>query len=132
APPRTSGASPGTPISYFQPAMALKLIPKGPAHPMTVQLADWKAASADHPKPVVTARIAGDSVERAWLEYSQSNHTWAPAGRPLWKAPYIFTVDQTKLPEGRVQLRVVAANLWEERAASQPFAVDISTAAATH
>jgi hypothetical protein len=140
APPRMP-TNMGTPISYFQPAMALKLIPKGPVHSVTVQVVDWKNTTGEHPKPVVTARVEGDSIQKVWVEYyidhpanetnargtPSMNHTWAAVGRPLWKAPYIITIDPILLPPGRVQLRVAAANIWEERGASSPFTVDVST-----
>ena len=128
APPRSPNTNLGSPISYFQPAIALKLIPVGVTHDVTVTVASWKNGDPDHPKPVITARVAGDSVEKVWLEYfTSSNHGWAHIGRPLWKPPYIFSLDQTKLPPGRVQLRVSASNIWEERGASAPFTVDVST-----
>jgi hypothetical protein len=126
APP--SAPSQGTPISYFQPAIALKLIPKGPAHPIAIQVVDWKNTTGEHPKPVVSARVAGDSIERVWVEYfTDVNHTWSTVGRPLGKAPYVFTLDTARLPPGRVQLRVIAANIWEESTASSAFTVDVST-----
>jgi len=68
APPRTPAASMGTPISYFQPALALKLIPKNTVHPVNVQVVDFKSGTGDHPNRW-TARVEGDSTESAWLEY---------------------------------------------------------------
>jgi hypothetical protein len=141
APPRDSRTNIGTPISYFQPAMALKLVPNGGGHPLTVRMADWKNGIGEHPKAAVMAHVEGDSIERVWLEYfidkpaepnprgiPSMNHTWAKAGRPLWKAPFILTVDQSKLPPGRVQLRLAASNIWGDRSESAPFTVDVSTA----
>ena len=140
APPHDPRQSIGTPISYFQPALALKLIPKGASHSVNVQLLNWKAGTPDHPKPVVTANVVGDSIERVWLEYfieksgepnprgiPSMNHTWARVGRPLWKAPYILSIEQTRLPAGRVQLRVAASNIWEQRGYSNAFTVEVAT-----
>jgi hypothetical protein len=125
-PPRTP-ASFGTPITYFEPAMALKLIPRGPVHPMTVQIVNWTPGLPERPKPVVTARIQGDSISSAWLEHGDGSRPWVKISRPLWKAPYILTVDPAKLPPGRVQLRVAVRNIWEEHGVSAPFTVDVST-----
>jgi hypothetical protein len=128
APPSTPLESPGLGISYFQPAIALKLIPKGPPHPIVVRIISWQSGTKDHLKPVVTASVAGDSIERVWLEYNPvgSSGPWKKIGRPLWKAPYAFSLEMTQLPRGHCRLRVVAANLWEETSASQPFTVEVS------
>lgn len=116
-------------VSYFQPAMALKLIPEGlPPHPVSVRIISWQNGSADHPNPILMASVGGDSIERAWVEYSSDLKTWAKIGRPLWKAPYIFSVDSTAFPPGRLHLRVAAANIWEETGASAPFRIEVSKA----
>jgi hypothetical protein len=140
APPRDPRQSIGTPITYFQPAMALKLILSGAAHSVSVQLVNWMPGTPDHPKPVVTANVNGDSIESVWLEYfiekggepnprgvPSMNHTWVKVGRPLWKAPYVLSIEQTQLPPGRVQLRVAAANIWEQRGYSNAFTVEVAT-----
>jgi hypothetical protein len=131
APPLTAEHTFDTPISYFQPAIALKLIPKVAEgqHPLSVQVIGWRNGTPEHLKPIVTADVKGDEIESAWLEYMKY-HTWTPVGRPLWKAPYIFSVEQTELPQGRVRLRVAACNIWEDRAASEPFTVEVSTVSA--
>lgn len=124
APPQDpSKTGPG--ISYFTPAMALKLIPQGNTHPVTVRMISWQNGSPDHLKPVITADVSGDSIERAWIEYEKDT-TWVRVGRPLWQAPYVFSLDQTRLPHGRVKLRVAAANVWEDISTSEPFTVEVS------
>ncbi|OGR90416.1 MAG: hypothetical protein A2992_01715 [Elusimicrobia bacterium RIFCSPLOWO2_01_FULL_59_12] len=129
APPRTPGADPGAPISYFQPAMALKLIPKGPSHPVKIQIIEWTHRASDRPRPAVTANVEGESIESAWLEFfSTDSQGWVKMGRPLWKTPYIFSFDPARLPPGRVQLRVAARNIWEDVTASPSWAVSVSTA----
>jgi hypothetical protein len=44
----------------------------------------------------------------------------------LWKAPYTFSLDQGKLPPGKVQLRIAAENVWQETAYSDPFEIEVS------
>jgi hypothetical protein len=124
APPRAFKPGGENEISFFEPAIALKLIPKSVAHPIQIMISDWKAGTPDHPKPVIAADVEGRSIQSVWVEYFKEE--WVKIGRPLWKAPYIFTLEQTQLPQGRVQLRVAASNIWEERAASAPFTVEVS------
>ena len=137
-PPKDAKSALATGISYFQPALALKLIPEGPAHEIRVRAISWVSGTADHPKPVITASAEGDSIERLWIEYAIPEragdvvHTrWDPVGRPLWKAPYTFSLDQSKLPHGKILLRIVAADVWEEKAFSDPFEIEVSPIHAT-
>ena len=131
-PPADAKAALGSSISYFQPAIALKLIPEGNPHPLTVRVVSWQNGSADHARPVVTASAAGESVERVWVERSgQVKHgdvargQWLQVGRSLWKAPYSFSLDEGKLPVGKILLRVAASNVWQETAYSEPFEIDV-------
>jgi hypothetical protein len=128
APPKASTISDSGMMSYFHPAIAIKLIPRGPDHPIQVQVAGWTPGTADRPKPVVTARVSGDSIAAVWLEHGDGRRPWKKIGRPLRKAPYILTVEPTQLPPGRIQLRVAARNIWQETSASTPFTIDVSTA----
>jgi len=124
APPQDpSKIGPG--ISYFTPAMALKLIPEGGPHPVTVRMISWQNGAPNHLKPVITADISGDSIERAWVEYLKDK-TWTKMGRSIWETPYIFSLDQAQLPKGRVRLRIAAANIWEDVSASEPFTIEVS------
>jgi len=127
APPRTKPKDIGQPLAYFQPAMALKLIPesgKGP-HPIQLRVTEWKNPATPQGKPTITVQAAGDSIQQVWLEYG-SKGSWTKIGRTLWKAPYIFSLDQTKLPHGRLELRVCAKNVWEEQAVSIPFNIEVA------
>jgi hypothetical protein len=126
APPEGAGQS-GPGISYFTPAMALKLIPTGPAHLVKVSSLTWQNGNTAHPKPVIFADISGDSIEQAWLEY-QKEKKWIRVRRSLWKAPYVFTLDQSALPAGHVTLRVTALNIWEDTASSPSFSVEVAAA----
>src|SRR5207302_1088162 len=75
-PPATPKTALATPLSYFQPALALKLIPAGtPAHFIQARAVSWQNGSPDHPKPVITASAQGESIERVWLEREFSQHT---------------------------------------------------------
>ena len=125
APPAQLEKDPGTAIGYFQPALGLKLIPQGRPHPVEVHLVSWRPGTKENPKPVVTANVVGESVEKAWIEYKGTGPNWVRTGRPLWKAPYIFTFDPRPLPRGRVQLRVAAQNVWGEMGTSDGFGIEV-------
>lgn len=124
-PPTDPKVSIQTPISYFQPAIALKLIPQGAAHSMTVRVVDWKQGTADHLKPTVIADVRGDGIEKVWLEYGKGS-TWTKVGRPVWQPPYHLTLEQSQLPKGKIQLRVAASNIWEDISMSPPFSIEVS------
>jgi hypothetical protein len=119
-------------VSYFQPAIALKLIPEGDPHPIKVRIVSWQNGTPEHLKPVITASVGGESIERVWVEHStQIRHgdvargAWLQVGRSLWKAPYAFSLDQGKLTPGKVLLRIGAANVWQETAYSDPFEIEV-------
>jgi hypothetical protein len=133
SPPADPKTALSTGISVFQPAIAIKLIPAGPPHPMQVRIASWQNGTPDHLKPILSSSVNGDSVERVWVEYEKPNRRgdvvrkdWIQIGRSLWKAPYCFTLDQEKLPQGKLLLRIAAANIWEEKAYSDPFEIEVS------
>jgi hypothetical protein len=127
-PPKTSTLQQSGMMAYFQPAIAIKLIPRGPTHPIQVQVVGWTPGTADRPKPVVTARVSGDSIAAVWLEQADGRQNWKRIGRPLRKTPFILSVDPTQLSPGRQQLRVAARNIWQETSASTSFSIEVSTA----
>ena len=134
--PETPAATPGLAISYFDPALAMKLIPASKeTRPLPrVGLVSWQPGTADHPRPVVTANVAGESIERVWLEYRSGNKrrgdvaqpNWVKVGRPVWKAPYVTTVPQEELPTGHIDLRVSAADAWENIGMSDFFSIEVA------
>jgi len=123
-PPSEPRPDPGSSISYFQPALGLKLIPAGSSRPVVVRLISWRPGQAENPKPVITANVAGESIENAWIEYGVKDE-WRRAGRALWKAPYIFTLDPRPLPRGRLKLRVAAKNIWGDFGYSDAFSIEV-------
>jgi hypothetical protein len=128
-PPRDPTHALSTGISIFQPAMAIKLIPAGPTHPQHVRVVAWQNGTDDHVKPVITGSVEGESIERVWVEYKPAKRekdAWAPVGRSFWKAPYMFSLDQTKLPTGKNLLRLASVNIWEEKSVSEPVEIDVA------
>ncbi len=132
-PPTDPKTALGSGLSYFQPAIALELIPDGNSHPMQVRVISWQNGSVDHAKPVIAVSVGGESIERVWVERSENikrgdvvRGHWLQVGRSLWKAPYIFSLDKGKLPHGKVFLRIGAENVWQEKAYGDPFEIDVS------
>jgi hypothetical protein len=131
-PPKDPAAATQTPLSFFQPAIALKLIRRENPHPVQVRVVSWQNGTEEHPKPVVVASVLGESIERVWVERNNPHRAgdvisgrWVPLGRSLWKAPYIFSLDTHKLPRGKHLIRLAAVNIWEETAYSQPFEIEV-------
>jgi len=132
-PPANSRGALSTPVSYFQPALALKLIPVGDSHPMQVRILSWHNGTADHLRPILFSSVKGESIERVWIECSEHvrhgdvvQGQWKQVGRSLWKAPYVFSLNQEQLSHGRIYIRVAATNIWEEKATSDPIEIDVS------
>jgi hypothetical protein len=132
-PPKDPKTALATGLSYFQPAIALKLVPAGNPHPMRVRVISWQNGTDNHLKPIISGSAEGESIERVWVEYNNHNRTgdvvrgqWVQVGRSLWKAPYMFSLDQGKLPHGKLLLRIAAVNVWEEKAYSNPLEIDVS------
>jgi hypothetical protein len=103
-----------TPITVFEPAIAMKLIPAlGTEQTLKVlidHIADGRAKSADK---VFVADISGDLIERVWLETSLDGKHWEKHGRPIYAAPYLLTLKAAQLPDGKIEVRVAAADIWE-------------------
>lgn len=137
-PPRDAASALKTRISYFEPALAMKLVPEGLPRPLSVQPIKWDNGTPVHPKPVVTFNVKGDGIERVWAEYFQElpnqpnprgdpnlRSGWRKASHFVWDPPYTVTVHSDKLPSGKAQLRGAALNLWGEIAYSEPFQVEV-------
>ncbi len=132
-PPRRPEAYMSKGLSYFAPAIAIKLIPADRPRQPEVRLRAWKNGSEQHPKPVVMVSVEGDSIERVWIERNDPirrgdviRGNWVQVGRSLWRAPYIFSVDHRKIPRGRLLLRACATTIWEDLGCSNPFEIEVS------
>lgn len=103
--------SPLTQITFYRPALALKLVPEGAAA-VDVWLEalpeDRNLRPEEH--PVLTARIQGEGVEAVWLEVDEAG--WKRHGRVLTGPPYQFTVRPTLISPGEKRIRVAARDIW--------------------
>jgi len=101
-------ASSGTkPISYFDPAIAVKLIPQN-AYSVYVHLKSISAAESDSGKLYFAATVSGVNIEKVWIEISIKGNNWSRYNRYLYNTPYIFTLNPLTLPKERFQLRAGA------------------------
>lgn len=117
-----------SPITIFEPAIALKLVQDigqqpGPKIEIT-KIEDQKSLAPEKFKKIVHALVEGNSIERAWLEISIDNKTWERHEKFLWNAPYIFSLNMNRIPigkEGKTWVRVSAADIFENIGRSQPL-----------
>lgn len=112
-----------TTVTYFEPAIAIKLVPPS-ARTVEVALVSPPAPrTVLSDKVALSAAVRGENVEAAWIEFSTDSRVWRPLSPSLRGAPYDFTVRRKDLPEGPVRLRAAAKDAWENRGASEPITV---------
>ena len=108
-PPRSGGTSLETPLNTLAPALAIKLVPPGPAE-AAVSVADFTLARAGG-RVLARFSAAGEDVAEAWIEASRDQLEWARVSRILRKPPYLFTLAPEKSPAPGTFLRGVARDI---------------------
>jgi hypothetical protein len=117
-PPLTVGDALKTPVSSYEPAVAVKWIPsRSPGPQVSWVGAPIRSLKLTGPQ-VLTATVSGPDVSAAWLEMSTDGLVWKRTGAILRGAPYAFTLWPDRCPEGSVQVRAVARDQWESRGVS--------------
>ncbi len=127
-PPSNPEKALATPLTVFEPAIALKLIPKLPdnAAPPKVKITRILRGKArgKYPAPIVLqCSVKGDSIERAWVEISTDAATWRRFGKPVYSAPFTLSVRMEDVPmgrQGKTWVRAAAADAFENAGASEP------------
>lgn len=129
-PPKDASKALATPVTIFEPAIALKLIPqqKTEIKPQIriAKIEEGKARGKLPPPKVVWIEADGVNVERAWIEVSPDGKKWTRYGRTGWNVPFCFTLRTEQLPmgpDGKSWVRAVAANVWENTGTSEPVNV---------
>lgn len=112
-----------TPISVFEPAIVVKLVPVGAAIDVKVEIISVEdtPATPDILKKI-TAAVSGFSTEKAWLEISADSKNWRRAGGYVYTPPYVFVFDPKEtaaVTTGKINLRVGAENIRGELGFSQ-------------
>lgn len=127
-PPTDPAKAVSTPITVFEPAIALKLVPtqnSAESKPKVkiAKIEDGKARGKSPPAKVIWSSVEGVSIERAWIEISTDAKKWNRSGRPVWNAPFCFTLKTEEVPigkDGKTWVRVGAANQLENVGVSEP------------
>lgn len=112
-----------TPISVFEPAIAMKLAPAGTEQDITVTVSAVQEGRENTSNKTFIADIGGDSIEKAWLEISVDGLKWARHGRNVYSAPFMLTLRNEKLPEGQILVRVCASDIWGNKGYSEPVVI---------
>lgn len=148
-PPTDPSKALSTPITVFEPAIAIKLIPspaysperrisdsqagggmipesQAPRAPPRVKIsriADGKPRGKEPAPKIVCGTVEGESMERSWIEISTDSKKWSRYGRYVWNAPACFTLRIEELPigsDGKIWVRLSATNQWEIPGVSEP------------
>jgi hypothetical protein len=126
-PPAKPSLSALTPLTVFEPAIAIKLIPvqKEKKFPIVKinKIEDGKPMEKYPAPKVVWSSVEGDSLDRAWVEISTDTATWTRFGRMAWNAPFTFTIKTHEIPigpTGATWVRVQAVDIHENAGTSDP------------
>jgi len=102
-----------TSLSYFLPALAIKLIPPNSSQ---VLLSGLQVSSTESPKkePMLQAGFSmrGEILERAYLEASPDGKTWKRFGSALHSGPLLWTLKKDELPAGKMFFLRGVAQDW--------------------
>ncbi|MEW6555724.1 MAG: hypothetical protein AB1349_00040 [Elusimicrobiota bacterium] len=117
-----------SPITVFEPAIALKFVPEVSQN-ITLHLMGITDNEKITEKKNIYASVLGNEIEKAWLEISSDKKNWTQHGFIVYTAPYMFSLNPKKLPQhlqSTLYLRVCATDIWENTNTSQPVKIFIS------
>jgi len=107
-----------TAVSYFEPAIAIKLISQN-QRKVRVEFHNLSPGLLEmEERFVLTCTIEGKDVDRAWVEFSTDTRNWHQATDLLWGPPFDFTLKRDNFPLGDNQIRVVGVDIMENRGIS--------------
>ncbi|MFA5857687.1 MAG: hypothetical protein WC955_01320 [Elusimicrobiota bacterium] len=112
-PPAEPGTALEKPVTVFEPAIAIKLIPEN-VYSLEVSIVGTERHTTLPAAQVVTLSVRGSNVVSAWLEVSNNNgSSWNRCTTVCYKPPYIFTLPVNDLPMGTLKLRGGARDIFE-------------------
>lgn len=115
-----------TGITVFEPAIAMKFIPKGTEAEIKVSIEGIEEGRNKTSNKTIIASVSGNEIEKAWLEMSQDGKTWKKLSRYCYSSPYMFTLKADSLPSGSIKIRCAASDIWENTGTSQPIEMSIT------
>jgi hypothetical protein len=120
-----------TSVTYFEPAIAVKLVPANSGE-VEVRLRG-RPPEDDlvlEDKLELDAEVRGQDIRAAWVEFSTDTRVWRRAGPALSGAPFVFTVKRDQLLEGANRVRVAAVDELENKGVSGTFTLHVVPAPA--
>lgn len=124
--PLMSANSLKTPISVFEPAIAMKLIPQGTEQKIEVSIDEVKNGRFNTQNKTVISSVSGEEIEKVWLEVLSTTNEWQKHGRYIYCPPYQFTIKANQLPNSKIKVRCSANDIWGNTSASKEVEIDIS------
>jgi len=88
-PPREPTSSIGTPISFYLPALVLKLVPPNEAQ---VEIAAFSVTSASPEAFLARFGVLAQDLETAWIEASADGQGWERISPLLRHPPFVFSL----------------------------------------
>jgi len=122
-PPANAVEALKTGVTYFEPAIAIKLIPRNSRQ---IQItAQAKTDDQWKDRIFVEASVAGQDIQEAWVEFSTDTKNWHPISQRIYGAPYAFSVKAADVPAPKAGLRVGVRDIMENRAYSEILRVEL-------
>jgi hypothetical protein len=115
-----------TPISVFEPAIAMKLIPEERGQEIIVTVVDVKGGRDKTGNKTFIASVEGQEIEKAWLEISVNGGSWKKQGRYVYTAPYMFTLKADVLSGGKTAVRCAATDIWGDTGYSRSVELQVT------
>ncbi|MEW6039980.1 MAG: hypothetical protein AB1633_00475 [Elusimicrobiota bacterium] len=126
SPPIEPSTTLKTPISVFEPAIALKLIPSGDPQEIIVSIETVNDGRRNTQEKVIRTAVYGNNIERVWMEVEDKEKSvYKKIWRYIYNPPYIFTLKPAYLAEGKVKLRVAAQDVWGNTGFSEPIELNV-------
>ncbi|MHB9155226.1 MAG: hypothetical protein ACYC5N_05965, partial [Endomicrobiales bacterium] len=104
-PPINPRSSLKTPITVFEPAIAMKLVPAGAEQEIVVTIDNIREGRDGTANKSFFVSVRGEEIEKAWLEISVEGGPWEKRGRYAYSAPFFLTLKADALPEGKINVR---------------------------
>jgi hypothetical protein len=114
-----------TPITMFEPAIALKLIPAGSEQTITVEIDEIKDGRGQTPQKTMVANVIGDGIEKVWLELSTDGVSWEKHGQFVYRPPFMFTLKPQTIAPGAWKIRCSASDIWSNSGASSSVDIQV-------